>query len=314
MKANGKIMSKLTKLLAEKSAQDQEKLKNDYTGSRARDIFLTGANSYVQIAMDKISPNKSQPRLIFDDNDLQSLAHSIQELGLLQPIIVRPNGDNHYEIISGERRYRAFQLLEKSYIDCIVMDVDDINNSLLALAENINREDLTDYEIAKSVIIFKDKFPNKTEYATTLGISRQDLYRLLAFEKLPEPIQQRLTDNPTLITAKTAEQIAQFIKTANVTDKQLTLLLNDVLDLVVLENLKQNAIIDELEKRLSQTHQPTSINSSRTIKVFSIDGKKVGQIKKNAKKTTIEFNGDILDNYHQEIERFFEQILGSSTN
>lgn len=314
MKANGKIMSKLTKLLAEKSAQDQEKLKNDYMGSRARDIFLTGANSYVQIAMDKISPNKSQPRLIFDDNELQSLAHSIQELGLLQPIVVRPNGENHYEIISGERRYRAFQLLEKSHIDCIVMDVDDINNSLLALAENINREDLTDYEIAKSVIIFKDKFPNKTEYATILGISRQDLYRLLAFEKLPEPIQQRLTDNPTLITAKTAEQIAQFIKTANVTDEQLTLVLNDVLDLVVLENLKQNAIIDELSKKLSQTHQPTTVNNSRTIKVFSLDGKKVGQIKKNAKKTTIEFNGDILDNYHQEIERFFEQILGSSTN
>lgn len=307
-------MSKLTKLLAEKSAQDQEKLKNDYMGSRARDIFLTGANSYVQIAMDKISPNKFQPRLIFDDNELQALAHSIQELGLLQPIVVRPNGENHYEIISGERRYRAFQLLEKSYIDCIVMDVDDINNSLLALAENINREDLTDYEIAKSVIIFKDKFPNKTEYATILGISRQDLYRLLAFEKLPKPIQQRLTDNPTLITAKTAEQIAQFIKTANVTDKQLTLVLNDVLDLVVLENLKQNAIIDELSKKLSQTHQPTTVNNSRTIKVFSLDGKKVGQIKKNAKKTTIEFNGDILDNYHQEIERFFEQILGSSTN
>ncbi|OPH33215.1 ParB/RepB/Spo0J family partition protein [Moraxella atlantae] len=307
-------MSKLTKLLAEKSAQDQEKLKNDYIGSRGRDIFLTGANSYVQIAMDKISPNKSQPRLIFDDNELQSLAHSIQELGLLQPIVVRPNGDNHYEIISGERRYRAFQLLEKSYIDCIVMNVDDINNSLLALAENINREDLTDYEIAKSVIIFKDKFPNKTEYATILGISRQDLYRLLAFEKLPEAIQRRLTDNPTLITAKTAEQIAQFIKTTNITDEQLTLLLNDVLDLVVLENLKQNAIIDELSKRLTQTQQPTTANNSRTIKVFSLDGKKVGQIKKNAKKTTIEFNGDILDNHHQEIERFFEQLLGNSAN
>lgn len=305
-------MSKLTKLLAEKSAQDQEKLKNDYIGSRARDIFLTGANSYVQIAMDKISPNKSQPRLIFDDNDLQALAHSIQELGLLQPIVVRPNGDNHYEIISGERRYRAFQLLERPYIDCIVMDVDDVNNSLLALAENIHREDLTDYEIAKSVIIFKDKFPNKTEYATTLGISRQDLYRLLAFEKLPEPIQQRLTDNPSLITAKTAEQIAQFVKTNSLSDEQLTLLLNDVLDLVVLENLKQNAILGEMEKRLSQTHPSPTINTSRTIKVFSLDGKKVGQIKKNTKRTTIEFNGDILDNYHQEIEHFFEQLLSDS--
>lgn len=303
-------MSKLTKLLAEKSAQDQEKLKNDYTGNRGRDIFLTGANSYVKIAMDKISPNKSQPRLIFDDNELQSLANSIQELGLLQPIIVRPNGiDNHYEIISGERRYRAYQLLEKQHIDCIVMDVDDIKNSLLALAENINREDLTDYEIAKSVIIFKDKFPNKTEYASILGISRQDLYRLLSFEKLPELIQQRLTDNPTLLTAKTAEQISQFKKNSDISAEQFIQTLNDVLDLVVLEGLKQNAIVNELEKRIKITSLSSQSNNDRTIKVFSLDGKKVGQIKKNTKKTTIEFNSDILDNYYQDIEAFFEQLL-----
>lgn len=94
--------------------------------------------------------------MIFDELELQSLANSIQELGLLQTTPVRPSGiSNQYEIISGERRYRAFQLLEKPYIDCIVMEASDEQNSLLALAENINREDLTDYEIAKSVILFK---------------------------------------------------------------------------------------------------------------------------------------------------------------
>ena len=237
-------MSKLAKLLAEKSAQDQEKLKNDYLGSNSRDIFVTGANTYVQIALENIKPNKFQPRMVFDELELQSLANSIKELGLLQPIIVRSSGEsNQYEIISGERRYRAFQLLEKPYIDCIVMDATDEKNSLLALAENINREDLTDYEIAKSVIAFKNGFPNKSEYANTLGISRQDLYRLLSFEKLPLEIQQRLDNSPTLLTAKTAEQIGQFIKNNDIASEKMVEILNEVLDLVLTEGLKQTAYL-----------------------------------------------------------------------
>ena len=299
-------MSKLAKLLAEKSAQDQEKLKNDYLGSNSRDIFVTGANTYVQIALENIKPNKFQPRMVFDELELQSLANSIKELGLLQPIIVRSSGEsNQYEIISGERRYRAFQLLEKPYIDCIVMDATDEKNSLLALAENINREDLTDYEIAKSVIAFKNGFPNKSEYANTLGISRQDLYRLLSFEKLPLEIQQRLDNSPTLLTAKTAEQIGQFIKNNDIASEKMVEILNEVLDLVLTEGLKQNGILNEIEIRVKGN------KGNNIVKIFAIDGKKVGQIKKNLNKTTIEFSNDILDQHQQAIEKFFETLISS---
>lgn len=305
-------MSKLAKLLAEKSAQDQEKLKNDYLGSNSRDIFVTGANTYVQIALENIKPNKFQPRMVFDELELQSLANSIKELGLLQPIIVRSSGEsNQYEIISGERRYRAFQLLEKSYIDCIVMDATDEKNSLLALAENINREDLTDYEIAKSVIAFKNGFPNKSEYANTLGISRQDLYRLLSFEKLPLEIQQRLDNSPTLLTAKTAEQIGQFIKNNDIASEKMVEILNEVLDLVLTEGLKQNSILNEIEIRVKGNKGNNIKNGNRTVKIFAIDGKKVGQIKKNLNKTTIEFSNDILDQHQQAIEKFFETLISS---
>ena len=305
-------MSKLAKLLAEKSAQDQEKLKNDYLGSNSRDIFVTGANTYVQIALENIKPNKFQPRIVFDELELQSLANSIKELGLLQPIIVRSSGEsNQYEIISGERRYRAFQLLEKSYIDCIVMDATDEKNSLLALAENINREDLTDYEIAKSVIAFKNGFPNKSEYANTLGISRQDLYRLLSFEKLPLEIQQRLDNSPTLLTAKTAEQIGQFIKNNDIASEKMVEILNEVLDLVLTEGLKQNGILNEIEIRVKGNKGNNIKNGNRTVKIFAIDGKKVGQIKKNLNKTTIEFSNDILDQHQQAIEKFFETLISS---
>lgn len=305
-------MSKLAKLLAEKSAQDQEKLKNDYLGSNSRDIFVTGANTYVQIALENIKPNKFQPRMVFDELELQSLANSIKELGLLQPIIVRSSGEsNQYEIISGERRYRAFQLLEKPYIDCIVMDATDEKNSLLALAENINREDLTDYEIAKSVIAFKNGFPNKSEYANTLGISRQDLYRLLSFEKLPLEIQQRLDNSPTLLTAKTAEQIGQFIKNNDIASEKMVEILNEVLDLVLTEGLKQNGIFNEIEIRVKGNKGNNIKNGNRTVKIFAIDGKKVGQIKKNLNKTTIEFSNDILDQHQQAIEKFFETLISS---
>ena len=305
-------MSKLAKLLAEKSAQDQEKLKNEYLGSNSRDIFVTGANTYVQIALENIKPNKFQPRMVFDELELQSLANSIKELGLLQPIIVRSSGEsNQYEIISGERRYRAFQLLEKPYIDCIVMDATDEKNSLLALAENINREDLTDYEIAKSVIAFKNGFPNKSEYANTLGISRQDLYRLLSFEKLPLEIQQRLDNSPTLLTAKTAEQIGQFIKNNDIASEKMVEILNEVLDLVLTEGLKQNGILNEIEIRVKGNKGNNIKNGNRTVKIFAIDGKKVGQIKKNLNRTTIEFNNDILDQHQQAIEKFFETLISS---
>jgi len=305
-------MSKLAKLLAEKSAQDQEKLKNDYLGSNSRDIFVTGANTYVQIALENIKPNKFQPRMVFDELELQSLANSIKELGLLQPIIVRSSGEsNQYEIISGERRYRAFQLLEKPYIDCIVMDATDEKNSLLALAENINREDLTDYEIAKSVIAFKNGFPNKSEYANTLGISRQDLYRLLSFEKLPLEIQQRLDNSPTLLTAKTAEQIGQFIKNNDIASEKMVEILNEVLDLVLTEGLKQNGILNEIEIRVKGNKGNNIKNGNRTVKIFARDGKKVGQIKKNLNKTTIEFSNDILDQHQQAIEKFFETLISS---
>ena len=298
--------------MAEKSAQDQEKLKNDYLGSNSRDIFVTGANTYVQIALENIKPNKFQPRMVFDELELRSLANSIKELGLLQPIIVRSSGEsNQYEIISGERRYRAFQLLEKPYIDCIVMDATDEKNSLLALAENINREDLTDYEIAKSVIAFKNGFPNKSEYANTLGISRQDLYRLLSFEKLPLEIQQRLDNSPTLLTAKTAEQIGQFIKNNDIASEKMVEILNEVLDLVLTEGLKQNGILNEIEIRVKGNKGNNIKNGNRTVKIFAIDGKKVGQIKKNLNKTTIEFSNDILDQHQQAIEKFFETLISS---
>jgi hypothetical protein len=199
-------------------------------------------------------------------------------------------------------------------VDCLnsylqVLDNDYIEE--LIVLDNNSNKDLTDYEIAKSVIAFKNGFPNKSEYANTLGISRQDLYRLLSFEKLPLEIQQRLDNSPTLLTAKTAEQIGQFIKNNDIASEKMVEILNEVLDLVLTEGLKQNSILNEIEIRVKGNKGNNIKNGNRTVKIFAIDVKKVGQIKKNLNKTTIEFNNDILDQHQQAIEKFFETLISS---
>ncbi|MGN0701074.1 MAG: ParB/RepB/Spo0J family partition protein, partial [Oscillospiraceae bacterium] len=116
-------------------------------------IFKTkerSAGRVVLIETGLIRPNRSQPRLDFDERELQSLSESIRENGILQPVCVRKNGAL-YEIISGERRTRAAKLAGLSEIPCIVMEADDEKSAVLALIENIQRKNLSYFEEALAI-------------------------------------------------------------------------------------------------------------------------------------------------------------------
>ena len=116
-------------------------------------IFKTkerSAGRVVLIETGLIRPNRSQPRLDFDERELQSLSDSIRENGILQPVCVRKNGAL-YEIISGERRTRAAKLAGLSEIPCIVMEADDEKSAVLALIENIQRKNLSYFEEALAI-------------------------------------------------------------------------------------------------------------------------------------------------------------------
>lgn len=104
----------------------------------------------VSIEVGLIIPNKSQPRVQFEDGELLNLANSIRENGILQPINVRRCGAN-YEIVSGERRLRAAKICGLSEVPCIVIDADDEKSALLALIENIQRRDLSYFEEAMAI-------------------------------------------------------------------------------------------------------------------------------------------------------------------
>ena len=144
-----------------------------------------------KINISQIIPNPSQPRKKFKDEDLKELSSSIKNQGLIQPIIVKLTTDNQYQIIAGERRWRASQLIGAHAIDCVVKDLDDTNVLEAALIENIQREDLNVIEEAsayKGLIDIK-KVNNET-LAKLIGKSSSHVSNILRLLELDKKIQQ----------------------------------------------------------------------------------------------------------------------------
>ncbi len=131
-----------------------------------------------------IIPNRSQPRVTFDENELAALSASIRENGILQPINVRRCGVN-YEIISGERRFRAAKICGLEEVPCIVIDADDERSAVLALIENIQRRDLSYFEEALAIErLIKFYGLTQEEAASRLGKAQSTIankLRLLKF-------------------------------------------------------------------------------------------------------------------------------------
>ena len=154
------------------------------------------SNTGIQkINISQIIPNPSQPRKKFKDEDLKELSSSIKNQGLIQPIIVKPTNDNQYQIIAGERRWRASQLIGAHEIDCVVKDLDDTNVLEAALIENIQREDLNVIEEASAYKGLIDiKRINNETLAKLIGKSSSHVSNILRLLELDEKIQQMVID------------------------------------------------------------------------------------------------------------------------
>jgi ParB family chromosome partitioning protein len=140
-----------------------------------------------------IRPNPFQPRLDFDEEEIQGLAESIENQGLLQPVVVRKKDDG-YEIISGERRFRAFNYLKRETIPCLIKDkVTDREMLELALVENIQREQLNEIEkaIAYQKLLLECNYTHE-QLSKQVGKSRSVISNSLRLLNLPEKIQQLL--------------------------------------------------------------------------------------------------------------------------
>ena len=145
-----------------------------------------------ELELADILPNRFQPREKFDDTDLQELATSIREHGVIQPIIVRKVGDK-YEIIAGERRFRASQLAGRTTIPAIIRNIDDKESAKIALLENLQRKNLTSIEEARTYqTILKLDNLTQEELAETLGKSQSAVANKLRLLNLTPEVQDAL--------------------------------------------------------------------------------------------------------------------------
>lgn len=147
------------------------------------------SNSSVMVKISEIEPNRSQPRKDFDENSLSDLAQSISQHGLLQPLLVRPLPIGGYQIVAGERRYRACRMAGLTEVPVTIRELSDTETMELALIENLQREDLSPIEEALGYKALIDEHGfSQEEVATSVGKSRPVIANSLRILKLPDSV------------------------------------------------------------------------------------------------------------------------------
>ena len=171
----------------------------------------------INISLDEIIPNRFQPRMAFDEKELNQLANSISRYGIIQPIVVRNLGSK-YEIIAGERRYKAARLAGLKKVPAIVNDADDDKSAEIALLENLQRKDLSAIEEAKAYKKLLEKGFTQEKLAAKLSISQSSIANKMRLLSLPNAIQEALLYN------KISERHARCLLSIEDKNKQVELL------------------------------------------------------------------------------------------
>lgn len=284
--------------------------------AKIRDLETT------EIPVALIAPNPWQPRRVFDDAEIDKLTASIAELGLIQPIVVRsvgipntPDGgvesvgnpNTHYQLIAGERRLRVHQRLGRDNIRAVVLDVADEDMAAFALAENVDRADLTAYEIAVAIRNAESSFPSRKSLANALGINRSDLYSYLAFFKLPDFILDDLDKEPGLLGRDAAKAISVSLEAGGEAAAK------------ALEKLWPRIKSGDLEQGRAQEMintavlQKTPVKMERDIKKLFVGNEQAGSITRDAAGLSIKIRAAALTPENEaELKSFVERLFNKN--
>ena len=198
------------------------------------------------VNIDYIIPNRFQPRLTFDEKSLNELASSIKEHGIIQPLVLRRLGDK-YEIIAGERRYKAAQLAGLTEVPAIISNIDDNKSAEIALVENVQRRNLNSLEEAKSYKKILDKEGlTQEELAKKIGVSQSTIANKLRLLNLTSEAQDALMND------KISERHARSLLSVTNPEKQKALL-----NKVISERLTVRQLDDEIKKESTPASENT---------------------------------------------------------
>jgi ParB family chromosome partitioning protein len=237
----------------------------------------------IKVSVTALSPSPFQPRRIFSQESIAELAASLKQHGMAQPMVVRPkaNTPGQYEIIAGERRWRAAQVAQMHEVPVIVQEIDDKTAMEIALIENLQRVDLNPLEEAKAFQRLIDEYNYKhDQLATVLGKSRSHVTNVLRLLQLPESVQDKLLDGSltmgharALITAENPEALAEQI-------------------------IKNNLSVRDAEKLASKQKNRTTGTPEKIAKAIS----NVGKAQKDADIRALEQNLSQLLGLHVAID------------
>jgi len=246
------------------------------------------------INISMIDLNHLQPRKFFDQAAINDLAKSIEINGQIEPVVLRVVGDR-YQLVAGERRLRAITLLGRESIQSVIKDISDENIALIALIENLEREGLTDYEIGLSIKEIEKTIPNKTELAKSLGRNRQDIYRYLSFNDLPEWVLDRLNANPSVINRSNAFELKALIKDNDYEPEKFRMAVVRAIDALENNALTQSLFLDKIKRFAREGVLVEGEGSKIKSEAFQYNGKDVGKIKFDDKKLTINIKSSVIN-------------------
>ena len=299
-------MSKdLKTMLAQKLAENSQR-----HAAAQQDLEFDAGRQHVKLPVEIIDPNPYQPRRVFPIEELESLASSISEAGLLQPISVRKVGER-YQIIAGERRLRAHKLLGRSSIEALITASEDSDMAVLALVENIDREDLSDFEIGKALRQVENLCPSKKKLAESLGMGREDMYRYYAFEGLPDYIRSKLEGSPRILSRSAAVDTRRVLQQSE-GHPMLEECMKESWALLEMGELVQTKFATHLAKAL-KARLTNAIPDDHSIQHLAKDGRKVGTISKDRKSLIVKLDSDVLSQEQEHHLRLFLAELLAQT-
>lgn len=282
-----------------KSANKKESSKQAKADTAAKKSDETEASQggVLYIDINDIKPNTGQPRKHFDEEKLEELASSIQQHGLIQPIVLRKL-ETGYEIVAGERRWRACRIVGLKEVPCIVKELTDEENMLLAIIENMQREDLNPIEEAEGLKQMIDTYGLTQEQVSySVGKSRPYITNSLRLLKLPEEVRT-LTASGEISVGH-----AKALAAVKDRDKQITL---------AKKTAKDGLSVRQIELMAKETKAPA--RKAPKVKK-SADEKKIEEDMKNALGTKVNLNrkgkkGKIEIEFYsdEELERLIELI------
>ena len=248
-------------------------------------VSVTPKEEVIELKLSELRPNPYQPRKVFDAEKLQELANSIKDHGVFQPIIVKKSIKG-YEIIAGERRYKASQLAGKETIPAIVRDFTDENMMEIALLENLQRENLNSIEEATAYQkLLTSLKVTQEELANKLGKSRSHITNMLGLLELPEEVKNLIAEEKiTMSHARVLSKMKDKDEIINLANK----IVDENLNVRAIEQASQNPTVEKKHKLKTKVKKESEYKYIEE----SISEKLGTKVKINNKKILISFTNN----------------------